>query len=591
MKTVRCPLALIGMLIAPVVAMAALPVADDFEGYPFGYSFLVASNGWQTSAAATVSGPPYQSPTQAVAVGMATDLGRQVAPGGATQIWTDLQVQPVFGAPWPRPQTNDASLYVLVNAAGFAQVATNGGWLVCSNDLQRAALTALASNTFVRLSFHQNFTTRRCAVFVNNRVVLQDLPFVGTQTQYNAVGLQNAASNAWLDDVAIQTTRPATLSGNYNGDSYPDAEELDTFGYIASTIHVGPTEAYTTLAAGLAAARPRDALSVAAGVYAGHATVSNSTVLSGGSFTNAGSVNVAAGATLTLSAGLTADALAVTGQVVVTGAGIAVTNLTVATGATLSFSNSALTVASVGVTLTGTFTIDDTWGTDATVWLPFADDFEGYGLSQRIDRLGFRGWGASKPGVIVQNTVAQAGKATLLPAQSVVSNRIASAASRVWTDCYVRPQLGVAPAAPGTSGASFLGYFDTNGYLVVYDQGGTVVCTNYWNGATVPAVTGADFVRLTIHHDYDNDRFAVFLDGKLLREQLVFPGGALSAYHGLAVENTYNSAYLDGVGIGAPLPAALTDDQDDDNIADAQEIHDYGELGVASAFQTLFLFK
>ncbi len=109
-------------------------------------------------------------------------------------------------------------------------------------------------------------------------------------------------------------------------------------------------------------------------------------------------------------------------------------------------------MAAPGVDMTGTFTLDNKWGTQATVGLDFIDDFEPYTADSQVANLGFRGWGASSTGVLVKATQGVgSSKAAVVPDFSVLSNRITSVGQpKIWTDYYIKPVLGVAPLLTDT---------------------------------------------------------------------------------------------------------------------------------------------
>ena len=270
------------------------------------------------------------------------------------------------------------------------------------------------------------------------------------------------------------------------------------------------------------------------------------------------------------------------GSVQANAATVTVTSLSVPTDGTghLVFVGGHLVVGSANVDLTGTFTIDNTWGTPAVVGLDFTDSFEGYQPNAALQSYGFLGWGASDSSVVV---AAGAGltnsKAAWLPPATVLSNRIASAATKVWTDFYARPNPGMEPLDAPTNGVACDSHVNADGYLAILDSGTWVVCSNYVDGSAVTPMQTNTYTRVTFHSDYVNHRAAVFVAGKLARQLVGFPGGAgVATYTSFGAINREGNAYIDNVLVSPNMPGGLTADLDQDGIADALEIDRYGYL-------------
>ena len=193
---------------------------------------------------------------------------------------------------------------------------------------------------------------------------------------------------------------------------------MQIYGYVARTFYVGIGRPYQTLAAALAVARDRDTLNVDCSTqYNDTMTITQNLTITGGAFTNSGTITVAAGKTVTVASNFVssltvAGTLALNAGVVVSGSTVTVTGtVTVPTNTTqllvggLSISGGGTVVstggrvAAPGVDMTGTFSLDSTWGTQATVGLDFSDDFELYAADSQVANLGFKGWGASSTGV------------------------------------------------------------------------------------------------------------------------------------------------------------------------------------------------
>ena len=242
----------------------------------------------------------------------------------------------------------------------------------------------------------------------------------------------------------------------------------------------------------------------------------------------------------------------------------------------LDFSGGRLVVASSGVDMTGTFSITNTWGTQATVGLDFGDDIEIYAPESQMSNFGFLGWGASSTDVIIKSVLGVGGsKAVVVPEGSVLSNRIASVGHpKIWTDFYVRPTLGEAPVGINTNIYTFLCFMDTNGFLNVWNAGAWAACSNDVKGGAMLAMTTNSYTRVTFFLNFDTHREAIFVGGKLAYEQVPFPAGAaIPSYSSFRTESQKGSAYLDNVRITTTAPAdMLSVDLDNDGIPDVIEI-------------------
>lgn len=127
-----------------------------------------------------------------------------------------------------------------------------------------------------------------------------------------------------------------------------------------------------------------------------------------------------------------------------------------------------------------------------------------------VQSLGYRAWGADSNTVVVKAGQGYASdKAALLPAGTAMSNRIATAETRIWTDYHVKPSLG---SAPGTNpDASFLGYVNGSGYFVVATTSGWVTCTTDITNGPLPAMSASGYTRVTVHQDFTTRLFALFV--------------------------------------------------------------------------------
>lgn len=580
---------------AATAALAALPVDDGFETYTAGKTFVTPTNdGWQADSTAVVvtNDPAHRRGTQSAALLDVVQLTNIVNAGSGLKVWTDAWVEPSLGGPPLDGVTNGAMHAQYFDTNGYLTVATTSGWYACSNDMWGGSVAAVTNSRFVHVSLFQDYGKSNWALFVDGRLALQEQPFTPPPGGYHRFVVRNADSNAWLDDVWIKTNyNSAVLTNSYNLYPMADAEEVALFGYAAQTLYVGPGPGnphFASIQAAVDAWRLHDSIYVYGSNYTENVVVTQAVAFVGQAFTNNGGLTVASGADISFAQSTTWSNVVVTGTVsVATGGGMGVqSNLAVASGGQLSFTNGTLVVPQQGIALTGTFSIDSTWGTAATMPLTFQDNFELYAANTPLQNLGFRGWGATSNGVVVQAGVGNGpSQGVLIPSDSVLSNRVdRGAATRIWTDLRVRLEPGIAPINARTNEVTFACYVDTNLHLVVNTPAGWVVCSNYWGGSTVPDIDTQNFSRVTVHEDLVLHKFAVFLDGRLLCESLTFSGGALGSYRSLTLENSAETtACADDVLITTNMPfasgyPAAGWDQDGDNMRDADEIDRYGSI-------------
>lgn len=589
-------------LLGLVMTCQAGFIHHNFDAAPFlyGTNFLSPVSQWQASdAGVTVVSNTYNSAPQSVLVPSGAALSNDVASPGPTVVWTELAVAPCLGDPPDTSALAGRAFVQYFDADRYLHIWTTNGWLVCSNDVWGSPVAQVTAGVFANLSIYQNFTTHKAAVMLNDQVVLQDLPFLTNLVNYGGVRMRGADGAAWLDDVSVTNTYDAARhSADRNGMGGTDAAELQQYGYVARTQYVGAGQTYTTLAAALAVARDRDVLYVTGAGYAESVTVTqNLTIV--GSFTNSGTITLAAGATLAVAGGFTSSlsvsgTLAIASGVVVSGATVTVAGtITVAGGNAQLLADglavngsgtvvsSGGTVSTPGTGMTGTFTLDNTWGgAQVAMGLDFNDDFDSYTPDTQVTNLGFRGW-ASTAGVVVKagqgvgNT-----NGVVIASGGAISNKITSALqSRIWTDCYLSPVPGEAPAAVA-AGRAFAGYVGADGFLYVWtNNSGWAVCSNYVNGSAITAMSPSTYMRVTAFLNFNTHLAAIFIDGKLAREQVSFPAGAaVPSLSGFRAQAGDGQARLDSVQITTRIPAGMTADLDGDGIPDALEIETYDTL-------------
>lgn len=613
----RTRLILAMMAVVAATSFGAVPsFYDDFDVlYAVGQTFMTPTNGWQASgeAAYVTNGAGYLG-TKAVVMEGTVALTNTLNANANLRVWSDFRIKPILGLEDMNLETNASSFSCYFSTNGMMMVASPSGWQIYTNDIWGNPVAPVSGDAYVRFSIFQDYNTSNQAVFLNDQLIVQDLAFMGTAGSYSNLVIANSDSNCWLDNVWVKTNfDAATLTNNLNGDSLADAREVNDYGYARRTFYVSQmatalTPLFASITDALSVCRSRDVIHVIAGDYSSESivlaanlanvvfegdafTIGSLTVVSNasvsfaqnvacGTFSLTGQVTMASGASLTASTAHVVGSLSVSG-----GGALVVTTLEVGGAGIVTFTNAQLIASGAGIVMNGTFAISNTWGSATLVSmpLPFSDDFDLYAEDAAMANFVFRGWSASD-GTVKVGTTAHSGKAVVLPSETMLSNSISSASTKIWTDIYIRPVLGFEPSDPATNTSSFLAYVNMDGHLVVATAGGWRVCSNQVDNAPATVFQSNAFSRISVCQDlsFSPPKFAVFVAGNLVAQQLTSPG-SINLYRSFAADNRDGSAYLDDVLISTTVPPGLS--------SDANEIHIYGQTLASMPHGTGFTFR
>lgn len=358
---------------------------------------------------------------------------------------------------------------------------------------------------------------------------------------------------------------------------------------------------YATLALAMAAALPGDTIRISPGTYV--------TDLALGAGLNYSGTNVVLQGTLTLPSGtatlIGCSGLQVTGgttvpsgsTLVVSGGTVDLGTLTLQAGGTLQIIGATSCTVN-GTVLSGTTTLSAGWeSTVVPQVLPFSDNFDAYAIGTPLAQLGYRGWSAPAD-VVVENTQVQGGNAVVVPAsESLVGTLAGPHSSNVWVELYYqdgnRIALEAIVASAVDTNVAVEMFLSTNGYVVVFnpDLGQWDLCTNDVVGAPVAALAGSAWSRITVNENYVRGRAALFLNGRLLRDQLRFINTNLVNGGSVEVDSgTAGPTYVDTYSARTNWVGIASDDADRDAWPDAQEIDLYGDLSQAPV-GCLYLFR
>jgi len=420
-------------------------------------------------------------------------------------------------------------------------------------------------------------------ITVSTNEVYPGEPVTFTLTPYTAYGVTALTNNG----VLVATFGGCLTATNFTFSSVQ--ANLNLEGVFTYTARRRVPEDYLTLDLARAAAVSGDAIIVANGTAASGLSLSNLTLIATNT-TVVGGLTVTTG-TIASCSGLVVDTMTVNGRLVVSNGTMNLGSLVIGAGATVQVVNATAFVAN-GVTYTGSFTLDQWWNqTIVPQTPPFSDDFERYSTSPGtiMAQMGQFGWWASEAGVVAQGTVVtQGAKAVEMPMSTVLSNCLAPAASsNIWEQWYYREADRIDESLVNVTGdytnVAVMLFVNTNHYLTVYNPetgaGAFNVLSNDVWGHPVAKLSTANWMRVALNLNYQTHRAAVFLNGRILIEQLRFINTNLANCSKIEWRaGTAGSTYLDDLNIYTNANGVVSDDANGDGISDAIEIYRSGNV-------------
>lgn len=232
--------------------------------------------------------------------------------------------------------------------------------------------------------------------------------------------------------------------------------------------------------------------------------------------------------------------------------------------------------------------------------VPFYEDFEAPTWSDG-DELSVNGWTSSSNVVQAQSSTVYAGSLTAevpvtqkTTGYESTTNTYSDGETTVWIDFFTRPSLytgdETARSVDGT--ASSLFFFSTNKYTVVRDgsPGSWVEKTtdDFGSGVSTINTNDGQWTRVTVYQNYGTGKWALFVDGVLLDDQIDMTANPGSLQRFVVQDNTYfDNLWMSGEtypdGIADDSNAKMTNDVDGDGLGDAYEIQYWGDRSTASA--------
>ncbi|MDP7024371.1 MAG: hypothetical protein QGH42_09055 [Kiritimatiellia bacterium] len=181
-------------------APSVLPFAETFE--PLTEGALNAQSNWVASAA-IVQTNVYNGGSQAGALTNDSATAKQLFDGAETnEVWTDLYIQPVFGA-------DDASVTNVPAGATFAFYVNTDSNVVAyiSGGSTTLTATAISEGAWTRFTVRSDYTTDTWDLEVAGIPVATGLSFINAADGYEEFGLQGA-DTAYVDDINIVLSDP-----------------------------------------------------------------------------------------------------------------------------------------------------------------------------------------------------------------------------------------------------------------------------------------------------------------------------------------------------------------------------------------------
>jgi hypothetical protein len=609
----RLMLAMLLLLPAGIVRAAFSPTTETFGTNTVGQAVNFGS--W-SSVNAIITNTPAYSASRSVALGEASAVTNAVAETGLnSRVWTDMRVQPRFG---PSPTNDipaDLSLLFFFDEDRHLNTYDGTNWVLVGSNVWGEAFVA-PTNAWLRLSVFKDYAEKTYAVMVDDVVVVQDQPFLTNTSQYASFSMQNEYNNAFLDNVRVDDSLPSgfvsTNSPWSSANGSSDAWELNHFGYVSRILAIDNVD--------FSEVRVNDVVELAAGTYETLNVVSGVTVRLTGNVTvsNATIYGVVYLDTHTLSVtnelAFVNAAPSITNGIIHIGSGILdADDITMDSGTQITSDGGTLENPLLG--LSGTFVINGAdWG-DASVLtaqaLPFYDDFEGYQANQEVRYLGPYGWLTTNSSVVVTNGISSEGsRSVMLPDGTGLELSISAAShTRIWTEFYLRPNLGPAPedaGRPQTAGYAFISLIDTNGNMNVWNATSNkyIVVTNTVDGVNTPVLSAFApnaFTKVSVFQNFATQQCAVYLSNTNLVAMEYPFASSVSSYSGMYVANDNNldvNVYVDAVRVIATLPFDPSDigyvllDRNGNGMDDREEIHWFGNLSTYSGVRsTIFRFR
>lgn len=158
----------------------------------------------------------------------------------------------------------------------------------------------------------------------------------------------------------------------------------------------------------------------------------------------------------------------------------------------------------------------------------------------------------SSVGCVVTGTAAYGGSYGVhMGSSSAATNTLVESATTAWTEFHMKPALGGEPSSPATGTSAVLFYFNADGYITYHNSNDWVVANKGLQGANISAIANGTWARIGIYQNFNQDEYALFLNGTCIAQDIPFPAGDKNSYASLVIENVESNAVFDNVDIVA----------------------------------------
>jgi hypothetical protein len=482
-----------------------LPFYEPFEGLALGD--LLGQNGWRGEGS-IVQGDVVFAGQKAGSVTSMTGVASHPFGDGQTNVWSDLYIQPDFGG-------NNNSVSNPPAGSSFGFFVNSDGYVVAFDGTTRTQLVhdALSEGNWTRFTVHSDYANTNWDLYLFGDMIAGGLEFYDpAAVAYSEFGVRGAgSSDAHLDEVRIQDSSPPLTSASFEPSEDANDETTNT---VTVTV----------------------VLNAASGdeVRADH-------YLSGGTADIGDDFTYTPG-TLIFDPGETTQTFSFT----------VINDFVPELDETIVFGMSNLVNAAIGWNPNFTYTI---LPEDTINWyvLPFTETFENR-LEADLD--GQYGW--SSGSATVQTAVVYSGtKSAIIAEGGNIAHPFVGDHTNVWSDIYVRPLRGVPPAVPANSTFAF--YVNTNGHVMAYDGDTATDLT-----PPAPTVAEGKWARFTVHSDYTDKTWDLYVNGMRRGEDLAFYSTSTTGYSEFGIKisggtNEVRSSYVDNIKIGFNRPFGVHD--------------------------------
>lgn len=637
------------------ISAATLPLQEGFETHLDGTPLNTLGNGWGASSNAVVIRTVAAvfdavRGTNALAIPESMTASNGVTTVALTNVWVDLYVNTnmamdasLVGEEWV--DTN-LTVEVFLNTNGCPVVwnPASNAWVVYTQDYWQTNMSVFNTSQWARLTLCENYSNKTASLFMNEHLIVTGLRFINTnQTSYTRFQTVNgSAQTSYVDEVSLAYAPPVNMA-DLDNDGTSEAQEIQLYGNTTtwawravtvtapvngtaglSAASVIPGGQVTCLMTGnvaygvasiltdgsLAASfdgSPRTASCVISNIWADTTLTVN--------FTNTGlrlvtsdyatlqlAVSAAqTGDTIVVSAGASAGDVTFSKSLtlVVSNGAVDVGTLTVQAGVTVQVVNATAFVAD-GATNSGTFTLDSRWGTVVIPQTPpYSDSLDRYAVGTKLSRMGHYGWEASSSNILIQNTTVQSNLAVAVPANDTLASVMTpTSASNVWFELYYQDTNRMTVESVTldfvNTNVAVEAFINTNGYVTVFEpvSGQWDVCSNDVQTNAVAKLANDAWPRISVNLNYTRGRAAVFLDGRLLRQELRFINTNLVNSGRFEIDGgCVGPTYLDTYSVWTNSDGIVSASLDHDSWADAWEIDQNGNISQSPISGSIFRIR